>query len=622
MKKEKSILIVEKSTFQLLNKGVENRSDGKRYIVLEGIFGVLNEINRNRRIYTADQYLPHVNSLQEKIGASKLLGELNHPTNRFDVDLEKVSHVIEKLYYDDSTNQIKGTIRLLNTPTGQIAQRLVEDGIPLHISSRAAGSVNPDGTVVMKQLFTYDLVAEPGFEKAELTRVNEKYGYDDLSNISLYEIEEDKLDENNMNQKIEQKDNIYNKKDQMDYVRMEDFNRYTEYLKGKISELNEKLSNYSSNIEVSETNFNNKKYNEINEKYKVIEEKYNTLVGFVNYLSEHLNKSIAHGDHVVENVLEMKKYIDYLATNLDSNIGYSKYIVENVDNLISHNNHIVGMVNKNIDFSNYLRENLNSVLEELENNRLYSEYVANGADKGIQYIEYVAEKLDEAIQYSEHVGEVTNKTANYANYLRETLNKSINHTDYIAESINNGGTLRNTTVNENYQESIINRLDNIINEARQEKANVKDDKLHFLKFLDADRTKIFSAMNEENKIKVIKAFDNGAYYSAQDAAAIFEGALKTDVPQFIKNMKEHHKEIWNSLNENKRKLILEQSENYVLESQDQIDYFWDTMDLREEKVNLESIKEKDEKDKLNESTEFPNDDYMKRFEAQMLERMG
>ena len=51
----KPILIVEKSSFQLLNKGLEDRSDGKKYIVLEGIFGVLNTMNRNKRIYTADQ---------------------------------------------------------------------------------------------------------------------------------------------------------------------------------------------------------------------------------------------------------------------------------------------------------------------------------------------------------------------------------------------------------------------------------------------------------------------------------------------------------------------------------------------------------------------------------------
>jgi len=35
--------------------------------------------------------------------------------------------------------------------------------------------------VKIKQLFTYDLVADPGFANAELKRVNESYGFYDNS---------------------------------------------------------------------------------------------------------------------------------------------------------------------------------------------------------------------------------------------------------------------------------------------------------------------------------------------------------------------------------------------------------------------------------------------------------
>ena len=66
-----------------------------------------------------------------------------------------------------------GKIELLNTPNGKIAQALVDQGVPLHISSRAAGSVNPDNTVNIQQIYTYDIVAKPGFAEAVLHRVNE-----------------------------------------------------------------------------------------------------------------------------------------------------------------------------------------------------------------------------------------------------------------------------------------------------------------------------------------------------------------------------------------------------------------------------------------------------------------
>jgi hypothetical protein len=627
----KNVLIVERSNFQLLNKAIQNAADGKKYIVLEGIFGVLNQKNRNNRIYTADQYLPQVERLQEKINTNKLLGELNHPKT-FDIDLNAVSHVIEELYYDETQKQIKGKIRLLNTPSGLIAQSLVSDGIPLHISSRAAGSVNSDGTVTMKHLFTYDLVAEPGFEQAELTRVNEKYGCADLDNIAIYEMDDTvklpadvKTEEDIEDAKEkEEKDNIYNKKEEMNYITQEQFNKYTEYLKSTFSELNEKIETISQN-DNSELDDTHEKTEEQSEKIEELEEKINQLIGFTNYLSENLSKSISHGDHVVENVMEMKVFVDYLTKNLDKTIGYTKYLGENVDNLISHNNHIATMANKNINYSEHIAESVNNLMNEVENNRMYAEYVAEGADKGIQYAEYVANKLDEGIQYSESIGKIVNETANYTNYLAENINKSIGYTEYVAKEASNElpQMNENLQLDNNYEGSILNKLDSIMNEAKRQEAGITNNKLHFLQFLDGDRTKIFSSLNEANKLKVIEAFDKNSYYSTADAISIFENALTKKEAYFISNMKPYHREMWNNLNESKKELIFNQAKNYILETQSQIDNFWDMMDLRNEKLSLESINENEQKDKLKSQRALglPSDNYMKQFEEAMMNRM-
>ena len=101
------------------------------------------------------------------------MGELDHP-QQFDVSLKNVSHIIEELFYDKESKHVKGKIRLLDTDAGRQAKALVDAGVPLQISSRAAGVVESDGKVKIKQLFTYDLVADPGFENAELARVNEE----------------------------------------------------------------------------------------------------------------------------------------------------------------------------------------------------------------------------------------------------------------------------------------------------------------------------------------------------------------------------------------------------------------------------------------------------------------
>ena len=142
--------------------------------------------NKNNRIYTESEYVPQIEALQAKInGASKLLGELDHPA-QFDISLKNVSHIIEELTYDKDSKEVRGRIKLLDTDAGRQAKALVDAGVPLQISSRAAGAVESNGKVKIKQLFTYDLVADPGFENAELKRVNESFGFSNDNGLLAY----------------------------------------------------------------------------------------------------------------------------------------------------------------------------------------------------------------------------------------------------------------------------------------------------------------------------------------------------------------------------------------------------------------------------------------------------
>jgi len=164
---EKNLLILERSA-QNLQKITRN---GKT--MLEGVFAEFGIENRNGRIYEEKEYLPHLEYLKKDISNGNLLGELDHP-ERFEVALGNVSHRVSELWYDQSARQIKGRIEILEgTPKGQIAKSLLEAGVPLSISSRAAGTVNEDKTVAIQQIYTYDLVAKPGFESAQLHTVNE-----------------------------------------------------------------------------------------------------------------------------------------------------------------------------------------------------------------------------------------------------------------------------------------------------------------------------------------------------------------------------------------------------------------------------------------------------------------
>jgi len=84
------------------------------------------------------------------------------------INLKNVSHIINNIVWKG--DEVWGTIELLNTPSGKIAQEIVLAGIPLGISSRAMGSVKTLGETVEVQddlsLLCWDLVSTPSTPKA------------------------------------------------------------------------------------------------------------------------------------------------------------------------------------------------------------------------------------------------------------------------------------------------------------------------------------------------------------------------------------------------------------------------------------------------------------------------
>lgn len=142
--------------------------------ILSGLFAELGTLNQNGRRYPEDIYEQAYEELIPKIREKRLLGELDHPMDYDEVRLSNVSHAITgcELLDEGGTKKIYGTIELLDTPAGMIAQSLVKAGIPLGISSRGLGATKQvrDGVEVTQlKLITYDLVAEPSFSNAILS---------------------------------------------------------------------------------------------------------------------------------------------------------------------------------------------------------------------------------------------------------------------------------------------------------------------------------------------------------------------------------------------------------------------------------------------------------------------
>jgi hypothetical protein len=628
---ETTVFILERQNSVLEAK----KSDTDDY-VLEGIAAVFGKENNNNRIYEESEYLPHLDYLKDKITQNRLVGELDHP-EKFDVSLKNISHMITDLNYDKGKRDLKIKVKLLDTPAGRIAKNLVDAGVPLSISSRAAGSVGNDKKVAIKKIFTYDLVADPGFKDAQLERVYESEGFSsqqfqDIKNNSILNtleclneslgIEKEsslkiyKVENNEEFNKIVNKSENKNKSVLMEnneFVTAEELNQYSVFLKKEMDSMRTAIAD----AKTQKTSLTESK--DLGRTNQALEERVAKLEKYAEYLAENLENSVRYGEYLAENLDDTISYSKYLAENLDQNISYSKYLAENVDKSISYSEYVAESVDKNIEYSKYIAEKLDQNIqyseylaenvdkgiayseylgENLDKGIAYSEYLGENLDKGIAYTEYVAEKLNNGIEYTEYIAENLNNSIEYSDYLAENVNKGLDYSEYIAEKLNKG-----IAYSEYIAESVANKISfetstslvenvNLSARAGLNESGFAGNYGNLTSQIDSLIESVNTRKTDSNINEAAKAVRTSAQTQKANETPLneSENTSKTGL-KFIDQMPAEYAQVWESLTEGHQQSIVAQSNFYNLDTAYQIKNFWSTRQLGAKLVGVQKLDE-------------------------------
>ena len=131
-------------------------------LMLSGLMQMAETKNGNGRMYPHAILEREVKLYERMVNQKRALGELDHPDSAV-INLANASHMVTKIWMDGP--KVMGTIRVLNTPSGQILRALVDSGCQLGISSRGMGSVRESNGVTMVeddfQLICFDMVSDP-----------------------------------------------------------------------------------------------------------------------------------------------------------------------------------------------------------------------------------------------------------------------------------------------------------------------------------------------------------------------------------------------------------------------------------------------------------------------------
>lgn len=150
---------------------------------LVGIIADFKNPTRNGRRYTEELWDRTFDDpiVKEKIDNRCILGELGHPADRQEIDIEKVAICLAEMPKKGNDGKLHGVFDILDTPNGRILKTLCDYGCNIGVSSRGGGDTTEDydGNETVEpdtyEFECFDVVLLPAVKAARPAYVTESF---------------------------------------------------------------------------------------------------------------------------------------------------------------------------------------------------------------------------------------------------------------------------------------------------------------------------------------------------------------------------------------------------------------------------------------------------------------
>lgn len=148
---------------------------------LVGVCADFKAPTRNGRHYSEELWEKVFNDpiMKERIANGVCYGELGHPTDRDETDINKVAVCLSEQPKKGPDGKLRAVFDILSTPSGKILKTLCDYGSILGVSSRGTGDIDTDfegNEEVVPDSYScegFDIVLIPAVESARLNYVTE-----------------------------------------------------------------------------------------------------------------------------------------------------------------------------------------------------------------------------------------------------------------------------------------------------------------------------------------------------------------------------------------------------------------------------------------------------------------